>query len=302
MENAIGEFLRARRARISPEAAGIPGGAGLRRVPGLRREEVAQLAGVSVDYYVRLERGRSPHVSDSVLHAVAAVLALDDVEREHLANLARARARGASAAAPGRPRPARPPRLPLHLRRLVDAMPGVPAVVLGRGMDVLGWNEVASAVFDLGRTAAVGGNAARYLFLVPESRALYRNWDAVADEVVAQLRLDVGRHPADPALASLVGELSAADSEFRRRWTSHDVRRKSRGVTVVAHPLVGELVLDYQALSPPTDPDLVLTAYTCVPGSPTDERLRLLTSGGRTTDRHVQDSGRPAGRGSSTRA
>ena len=269
MTSAVGEFLRSRRARITPAQAGIVEGTGRRRVPGLRREELARLAGVSVDYYVRVEQGRSENVSDAVLDAIARVLQLDGVEREHLHNLAR----------PGRrARTARPRRRAVDpvLQRVLDAMLDVPAVVLGRRMDVLAANTAAQAVFVVSDMA--GGNGARHIFLDRRARSFYRNWPDVAREVVAHLRLEAGRFPSDPALAALIGDLSIGSAEFRRLWATQDVLRKSAGVTEVAHPEVGELSFSYRMLTMPATPDQVVATYTYEPGSPTHERMRLLLS------------------------
>jgi len=269
VDTGIGEFLRSRRARISPTDVGLPAGAGHRRVPGLRREELAQLAGVSVDYYVRLEQGRDAHVSDAVLDAVARVLGLTAVEREHLGNLARPQ--------PDRGRPRRQA-VSAGMRRLLDAMHNVPALVLGRRMDILAWNAAADAVFDLTALRPAARNSARLVFLGPDARARYLNWDVVAAEVVAHLRLEAGRYPDDPLLASLIGDLSINSDAFRRLWARNDVKRKTSGATRVAHPLVDELDFAYEMLTLSAQADQFLAAYTFVAGSPTEERMtQLLT-------------------------
>ncbi|MGF1431183.1 helix-turn-helix transcriptional regulator [Kitasatospora sp. LaBMicrA B282] len=283
MENTLGDFLRSRRARIQPEDVGLRS-YGQRRVPGLRREEVAQLAGVSVDYYVRLEQGRGASVSDTVLDAVARVLELDEVERAHLHALARPpRAErtprgGGSGARSGVRSGARDGdgRVRPGLRRLLEAMTGVPAFVLGRRMDVLAWNALGDALGGFSTMAPRQRNMARQVFLEPRSRDEYPQWPAVAAETVAYLRLDAGRHPDDPELASLVGDLSLGSQEFRRLWADHQVREKTWGVKLIRHPLVGELELAYETLALPGDPDQLLVGYTAVPGSPTAERLALL--------------------------
>jgi transcriptional regulator with XRE-family HTH domain len=268
MDQQIGEFLRARRARIRPEELGLTG-YGRRRVPGLRREELAQAAGVSVDYYVRLEQGRSPAVSDAILDAIARVLRLDDVEREHLRNLVRpARTGPAKASASVRP----------ALQRLLDMATDVPAFVLGRRMDILAWNGLAEAIYGFSSMAADERNAARHAFLHAKGRDFYPDFDAVAAETVAYLRLDAGRHPGDKRLATLIGELSMGDETFRRLWAQHDVQEKTFGTKVIRHPIVGDLELDYETLAPPGDADQMLVTYTCKKGSPTEERLRLLGS------------------------
>jgi transcriptional regulator with XRE-family HTH domain len=270
----LGEFLQSRRARLTPAEVGLPDYGGRRRVPGLRREELAQLAGVSADYYTRLEQGRGQHVSDAVLEAVATALRLDTDERAHLRALARPPRRRARPAAPPRPQRVAP-----GLRRLLEAMDGVPAFVLGRRMDVLAWNRLAAAVGpDWSTLPAADRNVPRALFLdEPASRALYPDWAAVAAETVGYLRMDAGRHPDDPAVAALVGELSVRSPEFARRWGEHPVREKTRGVKRIAHPLVGPLRLHYETLRLPDDPDQLLVTYTGA-----DERsvtgLRLLAS------------------------
>lgn len=238
-------------------------------MPGLRREKLALLAAVSVEYYVRLVQGRSAHVSDSVLDAVARVLELTGNEREHLGNLAR----------PGHePRRPHQQSITAGIRRLLDSTHDVHAVVNGRRMEILAWNSAACAVFELNRTGSGGRNGARMVFLNPNARSWYLNWNAVAANVVAQLRLKAGRHPQDPLLASLVGELSIHSDDFRLLWAKNDVKQKTSGVTRVAHPTVGELDVAYETLAPPAQPDQFLTPYTSTAGSPTDERLRLMLS------------------------
>ena len=269
MDNHIGEFLRSRRARITPVQAGISEGTQRRRVPGLRREELAQLAGVSVDYYVRLERGRSVGVSDQVLHSVAAVLQLSEVEREHLGNLAR------PARLPRSPR-ARQQRPDPVLARLIESMPDVPAMVLGRRMDILAFNAAAEAVFAV--SAMPDRNGARHTFLDPQAPSLYRNWDGIAREVVAYLRLEAGRFPRDPALASLIGELSIRSADFRRLWATNDVLRKSAGLTEIAHSDAGDLDFGYRMLAVTATPDQFVAVYTYPAQSVTEERLRMLLS------------------------
>ncbi len=248
---------------------GLPAGAGHRRLLGLRREELAQLAGVSVDYYVRLEQGRSAHVSDAVLDAVAQVLGLTEVEREHLGNLARPKLdRGRS----------RRQSVSAGIQRLLNAMHNVPALVIGRRMDILAWNEAADAVFDLTAMRSVARNSATLVFLGPDTRTRYLNWDVVAAEVVAHLRLEAGRYPDDPLLASLIGDLSINSDAFRRLWARNDVKQKTSGATRVAHPFVGELDFAYEILTLSAQVDQFLTAYTFVEGSPTDERMKRLLS------------------------
>ncbi|MEV0536561.1 helix-turn-helix transcriptional regulator [Kitasatospora sp. NPDC050463] len=269
MENTVGDFLRSRRARIQPEEVGLPSH-GRRRVRGLRREEVAQLAGVSVDYYIRLEQGRGAGASDAVLAAVARVLRLDEVEAAHLHVLARP------------PRPAAAVRGGQQVREgtrlLLDLMAGVPAFVLGRRMDVLAWNALGDAVQGFSAVPPEQRNAARYAFLDPAAREFYPQWDAVAAETVAYLRLDAGRYPEDPRLAALVGELSVRSEEFRRLWADHQVKQKTHGVKLIHHPLAGELDFGYETLAVNGSADQLLVTYTAPPGSPTAQKLAMLAS------------------------
>ncbi|MFJ8825761.1 helix-turn-helix transcriptional regulator [Streptomyces sp. NPDC102467] len=268
----IGDFLRSRRARIRPEEVGLPGH-GRRRVAGLRREEVAQLAGVSVDYYIRLEQGRGTSVSDAVLDAVARVLRLDDTEQTYLRAVARpagTRRRAAERPAAQRVRPG--------LRLLLDTIEKAPAFVLGRRMDVLAWNALGDAVLGFSAMRPKDRNMPRQVFLAPAARDLYPEWPAVAAETVAYLRLDAGAHPQDPQLASLVGELSLASKDFRRLWADHQVKEKSNGAKRMLHPVAGELALPYETLTVTGEPDQMLVVYTPEPGSVTEERLRMLGS------------------------
>ncbi|WP_330452465.1 MULTISPECIES: helix-turn-helix transcriptional regulator [unclassified Streptomyces] len=269
MDGEIGDFLRSRRARISPEDVGL-NSYGRRRVPGLRREEVAQLAGVSVDYYIRLEQGRGPSVSDAVLDAIARVLRLDETEHAHLRTVARPKARKASAPSVRRVRPG--------LRLLLDLFDRAPAFVLGRRMDVLAWNALGDALGGFSGLPAGERNMPRQAFLAPGARELYPDWPAVAAETVAYLRLDAGLHPDDKELAALVGELSLKSEDFRRLWADHQVKAKTYGVKRMVHPVVGELTLPYETLAVPGEPELSLVVYTPEPGSETAERVALLAS------------------------
>ncbi|MEU6843750.1 helix-turn-helix transcriptional regulator [Streptomyces sp. NPDC046716] len=262
----IGDFLRSRRARIRPGEVGLPE-YGRRRVPGLRREEVAQLAGVSVDYYIRLEQGRGQSVSDAVLDAVARVLRLDGTERAYLRSVARP--------APARPRETGQ-RVRPGLRLLLDTIDRAPAFVLGRRMDVLAWNALGDALLGFSAMAPEDRNMPRQVFLEPAARELYPQWAAVAAETVAHLRLDAGLHPGDPQLARLVGELSLASADFRRLWADHQVKRKTAGAKRMLHPVVGELDMPYETLTVAGEPDQSLVVYTPEPGSVTADRLRTL--------------------------
>ncbi|WP_406287136.1 helix-turn-helix transcriptional regulator [Streptomyces sp. NBC_00209] len=277
MDGELGDFLRSRRARISPEDVGLTS-YGRRRVPGLRREEVAQLAGVSVDYYIRLEQGRGPSVSDAVLDAVARVLRLDETEHAYLRTVARPDARRT----PARRTPARTEptarRVRPGLRLLLDLFDRAPAFVLGRRMDVLAWNALGDALSGFSRMPAAERNMPRQAFLDPGARELYPDWPAVAAETVAHLRLDAGLHQDDKELAALVGELSLKSEDFRRLWADHQVKAKTYGVKRMAHPVVGALTLPYETLAVPGEPDLSLVVYTPEPGSETAERIALLAS------------------------
>jgi transcriptional regulator with XRE-family HTH domain len=271
----LGEFLRSRRARIDPRRLGLPDYGGRRRVAGLRREELAQLAGVSVDHYVRLEQGRSVHFSGSVLDAVARVLELSEHEREHLYNLVRPAPDPAEAGGEQQVRPG--------LRRLLDSIHDVPAYVVGRRADVLAWNTLAAALItDFGGLPRRGRNLARIVFLDESIRDRYSDWAGKADDVVAFLRLDAGRHPDDPLLTELVSELSAGSSAFRRQWANHPVRDKTRGSYRFRHPVVGDLELTYETLRPSDDPDQALITYTAEAGSHSEDALRRLASLART--------------------
>ena len=265
------EFLRSHRAKITPEEAGLPPHPGRRRVPGLRREEVAQLAGVSVDYYIRVERGRHPHVSEAILDALARTLRLNDLERAHLFRIARP--------SRARPRPLPPQRMRPGLQLLVDTLTDVPVLVLGRRLDVLASNQLARALYtDFDALPARHRNMARLIFLDEKVRTLHTDWEDGARGVVATLRLHAGRHPHDSALSELVGELSLRDPDFRRWWAEHDVFQRTHGTKRYHHGLVGELVLRYESFTATDDPDQTIGIHTAEPGSPSAERLALLAS------------------------
>ncbi|MFC4944357.1 helix-turn-helix domain-containing protein [Pseudonocardia sp. GCM10023141] len=264
------DFLRSRRAKITPADAGLPASSG-RRVPGLRREEVALLAGVSVDYYVRLERGRSVNVSESVLDAIARALQLNDTERTHLFRVARPRR--------GSRRPLTAQRIQPGLAQVVASLHDLPAVVLGRRLDVLASNAMARALFtDFDEVPLRERNVARFVFLDESARDLYVDWPGAGRGAVAMLHLYAGRHPDDPQLAELIGELSLRDTDFRRWWAEGEVYFRSHGAKRYHHPVVGDLVLGYEALTPTDDPEQTLGLHTAEPGSPSAERLQLLAS------------------------
>ncbi|OON81449.1 helix-turn-helix domain-containing protein [Streptomyces tsukubensis] len=270
----LSEFLRTRRARLKPADVGLPDHGRHRRVPGLRREELSQLAGVSVAYYTRLEQGNGRNVSAEVLDAIARALRLSEAEHSHLNHLAKPKHHK-------KKKNARPQRMRPELQRLLDAMTGVPAYVVGHRTDILGWNPLAAAVFcDFAALEPQERNFSRLIFLHPPTRALYRDWDVKAAETVSGLRMYAGCYADDPALSALVGELSVKSEEFRTLWASHDVRDKGYGSKTLTHPLVGEITLSYETLKFPNDPDQSLVAFHAEPGSPSAEALRLLGSWG----------------------
>ncbi|MDH6292792.1 helix-turn-helix transcriptional regulator [Rhodococcus opacus] len=271
----IREFLRTRRARITPEQAGLTPHAGPRRVPGLRREEVAQLASVSVDYYIRLERGRTQGVSEAVLDAVARALHLDDTERAHLFDLAQP---STAAVRARRKRPLAPQRVRPALYRALDAL-SVPAVIQGRRLDVLAANALGYALFaDLASRPPRDRNFARLVFLDQTALGLFTDWERVARDTVAGLRLYAGRHGDDPQLTELIGELSLRSDTFRTLWADHDVRAHTSGIKRFHHPVVGDLTLEYVVLAVEGDPEQSLAIYTPEPASPTAEALGILAS------------------------
>jgi transcriptional regulator with XRE-family HTH domain len=272
----IREFLTSRRARITPEETGLPS-YGARRVPGLRREEVAILAGVSVDYYTRLERGDLSGVSESVLEALVRALRLDDAERAHLFNLARA-AKPAGAA-----RRRRAPRRQLRpsIQHFLDGITGAAALVHNARLDNLAANQLGHALYsDLFAAPRGPGpvNSARYVFLEPGARDFYADWDRAAADVVAILRYAAGRDPYDRDLSDLVGELSTRSEEFRTRWAAHNVRFHETGVKDFHHSVVGNLTLTYNRMDLFADAGLTIMAYTAEPGSKSAEALGLLGS------------------------
>jgi transcriptional regulator with XRE-family HTH domain len=269
----VREFLSSRRARLTPEQAGLPAYGGNRRVKGLRREEVAMLAGVSVDYYVRLERGNLGGASDSVLDALATTLQLDDAERQYLHDLARAS--GPGLARTPKPRTAVRP----AVQQLLDAFSDAPAWVRNGRHDILAANRLARAlyspVFDDPRRPV---NTTRFAYLNPAARAFWRDYDQVTHDAAAMLRMEAGRNPHDPELIRLVGELSTQSELFRERWASRDVKFHRSGLKRLHHPVVGDLDLDYESMDLPSEPGLVLNVYTAPAGSPSADALKLLAS------------------------
>jgi transcriptional regulator with XRE-family HTH domain len=272
----IREFLTSRRAKITPEQAGLTS-YGSRRVPGLRREEVAVLAGVSVPYYTRIERGDLKGVSDSVLEALARALQLDEAERAHLFDLARALRPTSS---PRRRRAPRP-RVRPSIQHVLDGLTGAAAFVHNARLDNLAANQLGYALYcDMFSRAAGPGpvNSARYVFLDPGAREFYADWDRAASDVVAVLRSAAGRDPYDRDLSDLVGELSTQSAEFRTRWAAHNVRFHDTGTKGFHHPVVGDITLTYNRMEVSADPGLMITIWTAEPGSKSAEALRFLGS------------------------
>jgi transcriptional regulator with XRE-family HTH domain len=275
MRTEIKEFLSSRRARIAPERAGLPAYGGNRRVKGLRREEVALLAGVSVDYYVRMERGSLTGASDGVLDALASALQLDEAERDHLFHLAR------QSRTPGGARRRRPAvTVRPALQQVLDAITDAPAWICNSRYDVLATNHLARALYAPMLTGTRRpANTARFVYLDPEAaRTFFVDYDRIAFDVAAKLRMEAGRNPHDEELIALVGELSTRSEVFRRRWASQDVRLHRSGRKRVHHPVVGRLDLDVESMEMPAEPGLLLNVYTAPAGTATAEGLALLAS------------------------
>ncbi|MFZ3474105.1 helix-turn-helix transcriptional regulator [Streptomyces sp. 4.24] len=258
-------FLRTRRSRVDPASVGIPADS-RRRVEGLRREEVAHLSGVSVDYYVRLEQGRATQPSEQVLDALARVLCLDDTERGHLGRLARQRRRPAKAPG-GRVRP--------EVLRVLGLVTGAPAMIMDHRLDVLAGNRLAGLLF--GRPLP-GLNTARHVFLEEAERGLYADWEKCTLDLVGHLRLASGKYPEDAGLASLIGELAMGSERFRRLWARADVRARAHGRKAYRHPLVGPLELHQENFAMPDASGMELVVLSAAPGSPAEDGLRLLAN------------------------
>jgi len=270
----VREFLASRRARITPERAGLPAYGRYRRVQGLRREEVALLAGVSIDYYVRMERGNLAGASEAVLDGLARALQLDDAERDHLFALARA-----SATKPTRQRRSRESSVTASVQQVLDAIVDAPAWVRNARHDMLAANSMARALYapmlaDPRRPA----NTARFVYLDPASREFFSDWNRAADDIAAMLRSEAGRNPYDKQLVELIGELSTRSEDFTARWAAHNVRFHRTGRKKLHHPVVGDLDLNFEAMELPSQPGLTLLVYTAPKGSPTADSLTLLAS------------------------
>src|SRR5438874_821384 len=283
----IREFLTSRRARITPEQAGLRTyGTGPRRVPGLRREEVALLAGVSVDYYTRLERGNLSGVSESVMEALARALQLDETERRLLFDLARA-----THAVTARRRRRTRQQIRPAVQQMLDALTSVPAFVRNGRLDILGTNRLGRALyaqhFD---SHAQPPNTARFVFLDDRSASFYTDWNTVAADLVAVLRAEAGRDPYDRELSDLVGELSTRSELFRTLWAAHNVHTHDSGVKNMQHPVVGQIKLSFEAMELVADPGLTMWVYTAEPGSRSEQALDLLASWTATPEKEAVDA------------
>jgi transcriptional regulator with XRE-family HTH domain len=286
--NEIREFLGSRRARITPEQAGLPAYGANRRVKGLRREEVALLAGISAEYYVRLERGNVRGVSEDVLEGIVRALQLDEAERDHLFHLARA----AGTAGPSRRRPSQERVRPV-VQRILDSIVGAPAFVRNDRLDVLAANQLGEAFYaPLYDDPLRPVNSARFVFLNPRATDFFTDWDTIANDAVGILRAEAGRDPHDRRLSDLIGELSTRSQDFRVRWAAHDVKLHRTGVKRFRHPEVGDLTLDFESLELPGDAGQKLLVYSAEPASPTRERLDLLASWASTPDDEPAERGR----------
>lgn len=276
----LGEFLKVCRAQLSPRTVGLPESDVPRRVPGLRREEVAQLAGISTRAYARLEQGHAP-VPRSVLATLARVLHLDDVRRDHLFELA---ARGAH-----EPRRRRAQKVHPQLRRILDELSTTPALVIGRHLDILAWNPLAAALLtDFDKLPSKKRNYARLMFTDPAFRELCLDWRTNARICVTQLRLEAARYPGDPKLAALIGELSVADADFRQWWAGRQMNGLRMGTKRLRHPIVGDLTLDWDSLTCTADPTQKLVVATADPGAPSHDGLVFLASWTADSDRPAQ--------------
>ncbi|MFN2536447.1 MAG: helix-turn-helix domain-containing protein [Pseudonocardiaceae bacterium] len=289
VRNEIRQFLTTRRARITPDQAALPNYGGRRRVAGLRREEVALLAGISIEYYARLERGDARGVSPEVLDGIARALQLDDVERTHLEDLVRTANSGHARRSPKRRLPRRQVRP--SVRRLLDSMTGAAAFVRNGRLDILATNPLGQALYAPAlEDTAEPVNLARFVFLDQRATEFYRDWDGIAHAAVGSLRAEAGRDPYDRALTDLVGALSTRNDAFRVRWAAHDVKYYSSGLQPFHHPLVGDLDLDYEALEIAADTGLTIVAYTAAPDSPSQQALDLLASWTASTPTAQSDS------------
>ena len=270
----VREFLVSRRERISPAQAGLPAYGGNRRVKGLRREEVALLAGVSIDYYVRMERGNLAGASDAVLDGIAGALQLDEAERAHLFDLARA-----AQPTPPRKRRTKTSGVTDGIQQVLDAIADAPAWVRNARHDMLAANRMARALYlPLFADPRRPVNNARFVYLDPAARDFFADWERAADDIAAMLRSEAGRNPHDKQLIELIGELSTRSEDFRARWAAHNVRFHRTGHKRLHHPVVGTLDLDFEAMEFPAHPGLTLLAYTAAAATPAADNLKLLAS------------------------
>lgn len=273
MNRELADFLRRARSQGDPSRAGLPTDGRVRRVPGLRREEVALLAGVSTDYYARLEQGRRIVPSPAVVEAIGRALDLDAAGRAHLEDLI------GVAATPGRPRARGVQRVRAGLYQLLDALDGQPALILGRRTDVLAGNRMAQALFtDFNQLPPAERNYARWMFLADEPRSLFVDWGIQARAAVESLRLDVGNDPDDRATKDLVSDLRTQSPEFGKWWDEHRVYQRTYGTKRLRHPVVGDLTVEYETFTPPGDRDVNLFVYTTEPDSPSRRAMNLLAS------------------------
>jgi transcriptional regulator with XRE-family HTH domain len=280
--NDIREFLILRRGKLTPEQAGLPDYGSKRRVTGLRREEVSMLAGISVEYYTRLERGNANGVSEDVLEGIVRALQLDEAERAHLFDLVRA----ANTTGPSRRRPTQE-RVRPTVQRILDAMTEVPAYVRNGRLDILAANSLGYALYaPVFEDPVRPANTARFIFLSSRAPEFFDDWETVANDAVAILRAEAGRDPHDRRLSDLIGELSTQSVEFRIRWAAHNVKFHRTGVKRLHHPVVGDLTLAYEALELSGDVGQRINVYTAEPGSPSYEALNLLASWSSTPMRH----------------
>ncbi|MGW6923209.1 helix-turn-helix transcriptional regulator [Streptomyces sp. NPDC054950] len=287
----VQQFLTGMRARLSPEEAGVTVFGGERRVPGLRREEVAQLAGVSTAYYTRMERGNLRGVSESVLRSLARTLHMDDAETQHLFDLARVASEGARTTQRAKSRQ----RLPRRAAQLIDSMPNVPTVALGRLGDVVGANALGRALFPhLFSENGQPLNHTRYLFLDDRAREFYVDWERDARHVVSAMRLIAGRDPSAPDLMALVGELATHSPEFRTWWAGHTVTVHAAGTKAIRHPIVGELTVAFETLTLGSAPEVQIVTYLADPGTPSADALDLLRSWVATTHTSIDDEHSPS--------
>ncbi|MEV5070852.1 helix-turn-helix domain-containing protein [Microbacterium sp. LMI12-1-1.1] len=275
--DAISEFLTTRRAKLTPSQVGLPDFGGRRRVPGLRREEVALVAGMSAEYYKRLERGNATGVSEAVIDGVSRALQLDEAEHAHLYDLVRTANAGAHPQQ--RARTPRRTQLTSGMRQTIDAMSTVPVYIQNGRLDAVATNRLGAALFsEMLDGARPPANAARFIFLEPRAQTFYREWEAQTRQIVAVLRAEAGRSPYDRQLTDLVGELSTRSDLFRKLWGAHDVREHRAGLKLVHHPVVGDLDLTFQAMDLASDRGLQMIVFSAEPGSATQERLQLLAN------------------------